>query len=232
MRFALPENLALRASLAIAAAMGTLLLVSRSFLYASAPNIPYGVFPDVRPVLVLGLVGGLALLGAAFQGARSAALWTVVLLVLVFELDHATVHWFSSFPGTLAGARLDPVRLAGGVVALAAVLLLHADVHAAETRVDLARRGVPKEEAESAAMALVGLARRRVAVLAGGALVGAAVVVGADAAFGETTLGPGEAGLLGGAAVLVALALVLLVRRPSGLLEEPVVERDDGDVVG
>lgn len=206
------ERLGLRAAMAAVVGVGTLLVVTRSVLYAQAPPIPYWIFPDARPVLVLGLVGGLALAGAFFSGARSATVWTVVLLVLVFELDEATVHWFSSFPGTLSGARLDPVRLLGGGLALGGALLLHADVAAGDAVQDLERRGVPLDEARGAGRALADLGRRRVATLLAGLAAAGAIVFAGDALLGATDLGPGEVGLAAGVAALALVALVLLVR--------------------
>lgn len=209
------ERLPLRAALAAAIAFGTLLVVTRSFLYAQAPGIPYGIFPDVRPVVVLGLVGSLALAGAFFAGARSATLWTVVLLVLVFELDHATVHWFSSFPGSLVGGRLDPVRLFGGGLALGGALLLHADVVAGDAVADLERRGVPGDEARAASRVLGDLARRRVATLLAALAVAGTIVVAADAMFGDADLGAGEWGLAVGVACVAVVTLVALLKNQT-----------------
>lgn len=209
------ERVGLRAGIAIVVAVGTLLVVTRSVLYAQAPAIPYGLFSDARPVLVLGLVGGLAFAGAFLAGARSATVWTVVLLVLVFELDEATVHWFSSFPGTLSGARLDPVRLLGGGLAIGGALLLHADVSASEAAGDLEKRGVPADEARAAGNALADLGRRRVATLLAGLAGAGAIVYAGDAMFGESKVGPGEAGLAVGVAALAVVALVVLLRPRS-----------------
>lgn len=210
------ERIGFRALVAAVIAVGTLLVVTRSVLYAQAPAIPYGIFPDARPVLVLGLVGSLALAGAFLAGARSATVWTVVLLVLVFELDEATIHWFSSFPGTLSGARLDPVRFLGGGLAVGGALLLHSDVTASEAATDLERRGVPKDEARAAAVALADLGRRRVATLLAGLAAGGAIVYAGDAMFGGSDLGPGEFGLAAGVAALAVVALVALLRpRPA-----------------
>lgn len=213
------ERLATRFALAAVAAFGALLLVARSFLYQAAPGIPWGFVPDMRPVVVLGIVGGLGVAGAFVQGARTALLWTVVLLALVFELDHATVHWFSDFPGTLVGGRVDPVRTVGGALAVGAALLLHADVAAEDERVALGTRGVPAEEAAAARDALASLARRRVGVLGAAVVGGGAVVLAADVALGDATVGPGGIGLAIGVAVLAVVALTILAparRRSEG----------------
>ncbi|HLE97928.1 MAG TPA: hypothetical protein VI997_11200 [Candidatus Thermoplasmatota archaeon] len=213
------DRLATRFGLAAVAAFGALLLVSRSFLYQAAPGIPWGFVPDMRPLLVLGIVGGLGAAGAFVQGARTALLWTVVLLALVFELDHATVHWFSDFPGTLVGGRLDPIRTAGGIVAIGATLLLHADVAAEDERVSLAKRGVPDEESVAARASLAVIARRRVVTLGAIATGSGAVVLAADLVLGDATAGPGTVGLAIGVAVLATLAVVVVApmrRRAEG----------------
>lgn len=206
------ERLGLRAAIAAVIAVGVLLVVTRSVLYAQAPPIPWWIFPDARPVVVLALVGSLGFAGAFFSGARSATVWTVVLLVLVFELDEATVHWFSSFPGALSGARLDPVRLMGGGLAVGGGLLLHADVAAGEAAADLQKRGVPADEARAAGRALAELGRRRVATLLAGLAVAGALVYVGDALFGGSDLGPGEMGLAAGVGALALVALAVLAR--------------------
>lgn len=208
---ALPsESLARRLVLVALLAAGiTMTAYGSIFLKMSGP-IPFKIFPDVRPVLLVGT--GLATgLWAAGGGARrrKAALWTTFAFVVAFHLEEATVHWIGPFPGSITGARVGILGTAGSLLALAAVVLLHVEVESVRLRRDLQQRGAGEQDAADATTRLARAGLRRVLGVAAGVCGIALLVVAGERLFGDDAAG-GEHVLLVGGALLMLLAGVLL----------------------
>lgn len=211
------ESLARRLLLVALLAAGiTMTAFGSMFLQMTGP-LPFKIFPDVRPVLLLG-AGLSAGLWAAGGGARrrKAALWTVFGFVVAFHLEEATVHWIGPFPGSITGTRVGLLGTAGSLLALAAVVLLHVEVESVRLKEDLVRRGAGAADAERATSRLARAGLRRVLGVAAGVCGIALLVIAGERLFGDDAAGGEHILLVGGALLLVlgGVLLRLMARKP------------------
>lgn len=181
-----------------------------SIFFQNTPWIPWGLIPDLRGAFLLGAGFTMGLLASGGGASRRRpALWTAVGVVILFHLEEATIHWIGPYPGSITGTRVGLLGTAGSLLALLAVLLLHAEVASAQLRADLRRRGADPEGADAVHDGLLALGRRRLLGLAAG-VAGLGVLVRAgELLVGNEARGGGWVLLLGGG-LLLALALFLL----------------------
>ena len=205
-----PGSLGRRIGLAVALAIGVTMTAAGSMFWGLMGPIPIKGIPDIRPLVTLG--SGLFLgLYAAGGGAarRKLALWGVVLYVIGFHLEEATVHWIAPYPGSITGSRVGFLGTAGSLVALAAVLLMHVEVEHGRLAKDLKQRGAESAGAEGAADTLRRLGVSRILGVAAGIAGLALLVRVSELMFGDQAAG-GVYILFVGAALLLVLAYFLV----------------------
>lgn len=211
------DGLARRALYAAVIAAGVTMTGFGSIFMQRTGAIPYGLLPDVRPVLFLGsgfLFGLYASGGGAHR--RAMALWGVIGYVIAFHLEEATVHWIGPFPGSITGTRVGILGTSGSLLALLGVLLQHVEVESLRLTEDVEKRGATREDARAMGSALRAAGTRRLLALAAGVAGLGALVMALSPVFGESTRGgPGVLLIGGGLLLVVALMLSRWVPRRS-----------------
>lgn len=202
-----PASISRRVLYAFLIGVGITMTAFGSLLFTQMIGpIPLKWWPDIRPVLtmgyglLLGLQGGW---GSAKR--RRVMLYGVLLIVVLFHLEEATVHWIGPFPGSITGTRVGLLGTAGSLIAILGVLLMHVEVESERLRQDAVERG---SQRQGAAALVEGLRRqgnaRMTSMTLGIAGIGLLVFVG-EKLFGNEATG-GSWVLLVGGGILLLLA--------------------------
>jgi hypothetical protein len=219
-----PESYARRALYGALLAVGVAMTGFGSIFMRRTGPIPYGVLPDLRPVLFLGSGLGLALYASGGGAARRAvALWGVVGYVVAFHLEEATVHWIGPFPGSITGTPVGLLGTGGSILALLGVLLMHVEVESLRLAKDLEERGAARAEARATAARLREAGVRRCLAVAATAAGFGALALAVAPVFGNNAAG-GAWVLVPGAALLFVLAVALARGVPRRGQQAPASE--------
>lgn len=192
-------------------AVGLTVTMARSLVFSLGPGIPWKMFPDARiPALfaVAFLVGIYA--SAGRRQRRQQLLYMTLFVALAFHLESATIHWFVEYDGSITGQRVDVIAVGASVLAIGAVLALHAEVEAWDFARDVRARGADAAAADASGRALADAGLARAGAVAGFGVAVAVLVAVAEQGLGDVEVGPALVALAVGTSLLVAAAWLLL----------------------
>lgn len=200
-----PASMTRRLMYALLIGVGLTMTAFGSLVFTSFTGpIPYKIVPDIRPLLTIG--SGL-FLGAqtAWGGAkrRRLGLYGVILFVVGFHLEEATVHWIGPFPGSITGTRVGLLGTSGSLVALLGVLLMHVEVESERLRQDAIKRGASEQGASDLSNGLRRQGQGRLVSLTLGVAGLGLFVALAQNLFGNEATGGAWVLLLGGGLLLL-----------------------------